>query len=257
MNDPANVRTPSEQAEHEALSQKIFDTVFPPPTLAETRLNMMAASPIGATLSVFTGAVGGSQLAQDRALIAGSVADTFMLGRGLQPGGQTSITAGAIRPKTKGMPEAQLSAIGRSAPVPLSAAEAASTRTWSNTRNSYLKMWREVDTSAFPAETRQLLWGKADNSIRNNMTPNDLAGVMKERRGIVILKSDGVTPYDHVGEWEQARASINKAITGIQNRLDHLGALAQRGSQEYNILQQKRADLSKILDSYEALQVVK
>jgi hypothetical protein len=66
MNDPANVRTPSEQTEHEALSQKIINTVFPQPTLAEARLNLMAASPIGATPSVFTGAVGGSQQAQDR-----------------------------------------------------------------------------------------------------------------------------------------------------------------------------------------------
>jgi hypothetical protein len=37
MNDPANVRTPSEQAEHEAPSLKIIDTVSPQPTLAEAR----------------------------------------------------------------------------------------------------------------------------------------------------------------------------------------------------------------------------
>jgi hypothetical protein len=77
MNDPANVRTPSEQAEHEALSQKIIDAVFPQPTLAQARLNMMAASPIGTIASLITGAAGGNQQAHDLALIGGSTVDTF------------------------------------------------------------------------------------------------------------------------------------------------------------------------------------
>jgi hypothetical protein len=98
MNDPANVRTASEQAEHEALSQKIIDTVFRQPTTAEARLNMMAASPIGTTLSVFTGAVGGSQQAQDGFLIAGSMVESFGLGRGLRTGGSSSVTAAMRRP---------------------------------------------------------------------------------------------------------------------------------------------------------------
>jgi hypothetical protein len=97
MNDPANVRTPSEQAEHEALSQKIIDTVFPQPTVAEARLNMMASSPFGATLSVFAGALGGSQQAQDGFLIAGSTVDNFGLGRGLRAEGPPSINAAATR----------------------------------------------------------------------------------------------------------------------------------------------------------------
>jgi hypothetical protein len=71
MNDPANVRTPSEQAEHEALSQKLIGTVFPQPTLAEARLDMMATSPIGTIASLAAGAAGGSQQAQDWAFIAG------------------------------------------------------------------------------------------------------------------------------------------------------------------------------------------
>jgi hypothetical protein len=100
MNDPANVRTASEQAEHEALSQKIIDTVFRRPTAAEARLNMMAASPMGTTLSVFTGAVGGSQQAQDGFLIAGSMVDNvgLGLGRGLRTGGSSSVTAAMRRP---------------------------------------------------------------------------------------------------------------------------------------------------------------
>jgi hypothetical protein len=104
MNDPANVRTTSEQAEHEALSQKIIDTVFRQPTAAEARLNMMAASPIGTTLSVFTGAVGGSQQAQDGFLIAGSMVDSFGFGRGLRTGGSPSVAATMRRPA--GAPQA-------------------------------------------------------------------------------------------------------------------------------------------------------
>jgi hypothetical protein len=98
MNDPANVRTASEQAEHEALSQKIINTVFRQPTAAEARLNMMAASPIGTTLSVFIGAAGGSQHTQDGFLIAGSMLDSFGLGRGLRTGGSSSVTATVRRP---------------------------------------------------------------------------------------------------------------------------------------------------------------
>jgi hypothetical protein len=123
MNDPANVRTPSEQAEHEALTKKIADTVFPRPILAEARVDMMEASPVGTSLSLGTRAIGGGQQAQDLALIAGSTVDTFGLGRALQPGGRPPGTAGAIRPKTIGVPEEPLSAIGRSAPVPLSPAD--------------------------------------------------------------------------------------------------------------------------------------
>jgi hypothetical protein len=97
MNDPANVRTASEEAEHEALSQRIIDTIFRQPTAAEARLNMMAASPIGTTLSVFTGAVGGSQQVQDGFLIAGGMVDSFGLGRGLRTGGPSSVTAAVRR----------------------------------------------------------------------------------------------------------------------------------------------------------------
>jgi hypothetical protein len=78
--------------------QKIIDTVFLLPTAAEARLNMMAASPIGTTLSVVTGAVGGGQQAQDGFLIAGSMVDSFGLGRGLRPGGSSSVTAAMRRP---------------------------------------------------------------------------------------------------------------------------------------------------------------
>jgi hypothetical protein len=125
MNDPANVRTHGEQAEHEALSQKIIDTVFPQPTLAEARLNMMAASPIGTVASLVAGAAGGSQQAQDLALIGGSTVDTFGLGRGLQTGELTSVTTGAIR--SSGRPPTKPTAQAPQAPPVVSAAQAGPT----------------------------------------------------------------------------------------------------------------------------------
>jgi hypothetical protein len=134
----------------------------------------------------------------------------------------------ALRPSQKGWLE-QLTDIGKLRPVALSSAELANVEQWSALRNQYLKDWRDIDVSEFPRETQKLLWGSADRSIRKNMSPDDLAAVMKERRGVVILKPDGVIPFQHLDqEWPQAKQSILKTIgterrpgefSGIQSRL--------------------------------------
>jgi hypothetical protein len=93
MNDPANVRTPSEQAEHEALSQKIIDTVFPQPTVAEARLDAMEASPLGTAAWLGVRQWGGSVQAQDFVLDVGRSVEGLALSRA---GGQVlGIGAGA------------------------------------------------------------------------------------------------------------------------------------------------------------------
>jgi len=169
--------------------------------------------------------------------------------------------------KTKGVPEEQLSDIGRYKPVPLSNSELANVGKWSANRNQYLKKWRDLDTSSMPIETQKLLWGSADRSIRKNMTPDDMAAVLKERRGVVILKEDGVTPYKHLqDEWPQAKQSILKTIgterkpgvySGIKGRLRELEEMGVTGTKEVKLLKEKLSDLSNILDSYENLQIIK
>jgi hypothetical protein len=96
MNDPANVRTPSEQAEHEALSQKLIDTVFPQPTVAEARLDAMEASPLGTAAWLGARQLGGSERAQAFALDVGRSVEGPALSRA---GGQV-LGIGASRPPT-------------------------------------------------------------------------------------------------------------------------------------------------------------
>jgi hypothetical protein len=95
---------------------------------------------------------------------------------------------------------------------------------WQDQRNRYLKKWREMDVSEFPEETQRLLWGSADRAIRHNMTPDDLAAVLKERRGVVITDRTNEA-YDHLKEWRQARNSIT-------NTIGHKGKYKQNGESE-------------------------
>lgn len=88
------------------------------------------------------------------------------------------------------------------------------------------------------------------------MTPDDLAAVIKEKRGVKI--PDPRTPgryYDHIGEFEQAAQSIKNAIgnkdRGIIAALDKLKSQGKANSYEYSLLQSKLKDLSSLLDYYE------
>jgi hypothetical protein len=164
--------------------------------------------------------------------------------------------------KTRGTPEEQLSKKARNEPAPLTNKELANVEKWSDNRNKYLKKWREKDLSEYPEETQRLLKGSADRSIRKNMTPDDMAAVMKEQRGVEILKPDG-TPYKHLSEeWPNARRSILNTIgredrpgrfTGIKGRLNDLEARGLGGSKEASLLREKLGDLSNVLDDYESL----
>ncbi|MEZ4462931.1 MAG: polymorphic toxin type 28 domain-containing protein [bacterium] len=111
-----------------------------------------------------------------------------------------------------------------------------------------MKKWRQFDSSKFPQQTRDLLYGKADRSIRNSMTPDDLSAVIRERRGEQILKPDG-TPYDHIMEYAQARRAVVKSLEAIDERRAKIGDQAVPG--EVDVLAMKRRDLSSLMDAYE------
>jgi len=151
--------------------------------------------------------------------------------------------------KTRGVAEDQLSAKGINDPVPLEPHERAAIEKYQAERNRYLERWREPDTS-MPKETQDLLWGKADRAIRKNMTPDDLAAVVKEGRGVEIPKED-VTPFNHGEEYRGARNAAKNQMEKIKARLKALeeGGAAKPG--EIDALQEKLGDLSKLLDSYE------
>lgn len=98
------------------------------------------------------------------------------------------------------------------------------------------------------------------------MIHDDMAAVMKERRGVEILKQDG-TPYKHLSyEWPNDRRSILNDIgredrpgkfTGIKGRLNDLETNGLGGTKEASLLREKLGDLSNIIDDYESLLRVK
>lgn len=167
--------------------------------------------------------------------------------------GNRLLQEGRAGEKTTGTAEKQLTEAGLNKPVPLTPDELARVFQWQNLRNGYLKKWRELDLSAWPEKTQHLLWGSADNAIRDGMTPNDLAAVIKERRGVEILK-DGGEVYDHLQEAEQAMDSVRRTIEKIKERIGYLYAAAPDAGEEIGVLEQKLSDLSTLLDAYEAMQ---
>ena len=123
--------------------------------------------------------------------------------------------------------------------------ELARVRTWEAARNSYLKRWREVDTSPYPKEVAELLG--PEGSVRKAMTPDDLAAVIKEKRGVKIKKAEHAY-FDHITEYNQASSNIKTRITAIQDLLKRFPAESEEGM----ILREKLGDLSRLLDLYES-----
>lgn len=119
--------------------------------------------------------------------------------------------------KTEGIEETQLTNMGRNIP-PLTSEELARVLEWQDIRNKFLKEWREKDFSTFVPDLQNRL-KKVTNSIRKNLTPDDIAAVIKEKRGVQILKLDG-TPFNHLEENEQAIDSIVKTIKELKTQMN-------------------------------------
>jgi hypothetical protein len=127
-----------------------------------------------------------------------------------------------------------------------------------------------MDVSKFPKEIQKLLkHSKADQAIKNNMIPDDLAGIFKEARGIEIFDRNGKL-RDHVYEGEAAmnavrnqleintlkkirRILLNKQEISIHDQFSLLCSKGQYLSQEAQLLRQKLNDLSKLKDTYSRL----
>ncbi len=105
-----------------------------------------------------------------------------------------------------------------------------------------------------PKETKILLSNKtkADSVIHENMTPDDLAGIFKENRGVKIFKKDGKL-YDHRKEGDQANNAIKNTIHSIEDRIIELNKAGQYNSTEEQLLQEKLSRLSKFKDLYNDL----
>jgi len=87
------------------------------------------------------------------------------------------------------------------------------------------------------------LLDKTTKQLRDRMTPDDLAAIMKEERGIRIPKAEGGT-FDHIGnEWKQVQESFENALNG-----PWLGNL-----EEAKILNTRFGELSRLWDRFEKL----
>lgn len=157
--------------------------------------------------------------------------------------------------KTRGEAGPSLSDKGRLSPEPLRTGELVRVQKWEVRLHEYLKRWREVAVDHLPEKTRELLRGTStDNSILDHMTPDDLAAVLKEQRGIRIpspkLNADGSTKYfDHLTEARNARRSVQNLVDDVTSRLDRVrrkGAVPG----EIELLEQKLDDLTQMLAVY-------
>jgi len=112
-----------------------------------------------------------------------------------------------------------------------------------------------MDVSGLPQSSQDLLRNtSADRVIRKNMTPDDLAAIYKEGRGIKIIREDGHL-FDHNREWKDASKAITKLLdvenrNSIHARLAELYRAGQHESREIQLLREKLSDLSRMKDTY-------
>jgi len=105
-----------------------------------------------------------------------------------------------------------------------------------------MKRWRGQDFGDLPERTRKLLWGSGDKALHRSMSPDDMAAIMKEGRGVKIYKADG-SLYDHFIEAGQAVRATHKQIEAIHDRLAALARSGRRSGREVALLQEKASDL--------------
>lgn len=144
----------------------------------------------------------------------------------------------SARKKTRSNPEDQLTAIGRNIP-PLTLTEIQKILRWQDHRNSFLKKWRNLDFTHHVQDLESKL-DKARNSIKKNLTPDDLAAVIKERRGEQILDINGIA-YNHLWENRQALSSIVNATKALRSQM-------AKNPLNFSEFEELLSDLSKLKD---------
>ena len=105
-----------------------------------------------------------------------------------------------------------------------------------------------MDLSGIPSESQALLSGsnRADNAISHSMTPDDIAGVLKERKGVPITIQRTGKVADHVGEVNGAVKACTNHVNDINKRLDRLSQQHPVPEREVELLKEKRQDVYDI-----------
>lgn len=195
----------------------------------------------------------GSMLNSYKQFVQGSVEKTTL---------SEQLSAGLnIKPpkvKTRGPVEKSLTQVGLHHPEPLTLREIHRVKQWQGAYHQHLKELRSKDVSTFSLQTQKLLVNsKADNAIKTRMVPDDLAGILKEHRGIKIYDKNGKL-INHMTEWMQAKRAISKLLNpklekSIPSRLEKLYKDGKYDSLEAQTLREKFNELSKIKDLYNEL----
>ena len=94
----------------------------------------------------------------------------------------------------------------------------------------------------------------------HSATPDDLAAILKEGRGISIIKPDG-SAYDHYKEWQDTQNAIAKLVTwqtksdtgNIPARIQALQKQGLGDSMEVKLLQEKYNDVRALESLYQDL----
>ena len=143
---------------------------------------------------------------------------------------------------------AGLSDKGLNHPVPLTPEELDVVRRWAAWRERFQQRWK--DEPRFKDEqTKRLLRGKADNAVGDHMKPDDVAGVLKENRGVEIRKDNGLL-QDHLAEADQTLRSLRNTVEGIEQRLRYLRRTGKAEAGEIELLEARLADLNAALREY-------
>ncbi len=132
-------------------------------------------------------------------------------------------------------------------PVPLTAMEKERVVDWMVYRKGLLDMWESKEVSFVNQDIKNSLRA-VKNQLRDHMQPKDLAGILKENRGIEIHDHKGKI-FSHIDEWNSVKISMENALNVMKNALhDTKSSVAEK-----ELYQERISQISKMWDKYKKL----
>jgi hypothetical protein len=132
-------------------------------------------------------------------------------------------------------------------PVPLLQEEVNQVKAWMKHRKWLLDLWDKQDISFSNQEIKNLLRA-VKSQLRDHMQPKDLAGILKENRGVEILDSNGKV-FKHLNEWQEAKNSMENALEAMLESLYK----TKTNPAEAKLYKERISQISKMMDKYEKL----
>jgi hypothetical protein len=120
------------------------------------------------------------------------------------------------------IPESKLylTEIGKKHPVPLTPQGLSIVKNWQEMRKGPLEKLHQINTEGILEKTADNI-DSIRNIIKDHTTPDDLAAVFKERRGVSIFDKEGIL-LDHQKEYIDAIDGFSKRLKVLQKRLQYI-----------------------------------